>query len=134
MLTADSDIDIVIVTQNHRLRITRLCSLGVFWIAGLKRSLRNSTKKVCLSFTLEERATNLYPISLKHDIYLAYRVAHLVPIYQKTKKNTGGSLMKNNIKRVQSYLPNIRPEQMIFLGNKITYGRSQIRKQIEKIL
>ena len=88
------------------MRTARFFSTLYTIILGLKRLGRKKKKKWCLSFWLTEKSTNLYPISLPNiDIYLIYRIAHLVPIYSQ-KKEEKDMLIQTNKKRLKNFLPN----------------------------
>lgn len=125
----DSDIDIFIVTQKRALRRARFRSVLLFRITGLKRSARNKRRKFCLSFYVSEDNQNLYNISLdKTDIYLAYWIAHLVPIYEETEGNA--NIYKHNT-RIRGILPNIPIGQNIFLDIPCTSSKTKFKKIIE---
>ncbi|MEI6426571.1 MAG: hypothetical protein WCO66_04435 [Candidatus Absconditabacteria bacterium] len=125
----DSDIDVFIVCKDKTLRRSRFWSVMIFRITGLKRSIRNKKKKFCLSFYVTENHQNLYNISLpKTDIYLAYWIAHLVPIYEETAGNA--DIYKHNT-RIQSLLPNISTQQNIFLNIPCISGNSKFKKILE---
>lgn len=127
----DSDIDIFIVTKKKCLRRARFASVFFFRILGLKRSITNKKKKFCLSFYVTEDKQNLYNISLPNtDIYLAYWIAHLVPLYEAKPNNA--KIYKHNT-RIQSILANIETEQAIFLNITKTEGESKVKKIIEWI-
>jgi len=129
-LHKNSDIDLFIITKKNAIRRARFFSVLFFSILWLKRSLNKKTKKFCLSFYVSEEAQNLYNISLAQtDIYLAYRIAHLVPLYEE-KKNTSNQIYKKN-KRITIFLKNLPLQQNIFLGKKIITGNSKIKKIIE---
>jgi hypothetical protein len=126
----DSDIDIFIVTKKKALRRARFSSVLFFWIFGLKRSITNKKKKFCLSFYVTEDQQNLYNISLHNtDIYLAYWIAHLIPIYQSSSNNT---LVYKHNTRISSILPNISPKQNIFLDIPLTEGDNKVKKVLER--
>ncbi|AHB41271.1 hypothetical protein P148_SR1C00001G0478 [candidate division SR1 bacterium RAAC1_SR1_1] len=128
-----SDIDLFIITQKKCLRRARLASAIIFFVLGLKRSKGNTNKKYCLSFYITEEAQNLYTISLENtDIYLAYRLAHLVPIYQDTiEKKT---IYEQN-QRLFSLLPNLpKDHHSINLGLPIYHGNTKIKTIIEKYI
>lgn len=141
-ISENSDIDLCIITKRGAMRRARLISLFVFWILGIKRSATNKKKKFCLSFYIDENHQNLYSISLAQvDIYLAYRIAHLVPLYQeekkreeKTEKNKKNENMREANSWINSILPNIPQQQTIFLDFETSHGRSRIKEKIENIV
>lgn len=114
-LKEDSDIDIFIITKNDAIRRARFFSALFFKILWLKRSLKNKKQKYCLSFYITDDNKNLYPIILpnKTDIYLAYWLAHLVPLYHEDE------IAKNIYEYnpwFKSYLPNHLQEYLINIG------------------
>lgn len=131
-LKSDSDIDIFIITKKNSIWRARFFSVLYFSFLWLKRSLTNKKGKFCLTFYITENHKNLYPIILKDkaDIYLAYRLAHLVPLYQETKENN--SLYKEN-PRFKSYLPNHPQRHCIDLWCKTYYWTTKSKIIIEKI-
>ena len=82
--------------------------------------MTDKKQKFCLSFYVTEDNQNLYPIMIdKTDIYLSYRLAHLVPLYQNNNKNETkdskhNSIYENN-KRLESLMPNHPQEHCISL-------------------
>ena len=88
-LKEDSDIDIFIITKKSKLRRARFFSELYFTILWQKRFKNNKKQKFCLSFYTREDNINLYPIMIKNksDIYLWYRLAHLIPLYQEEKND-----------------------------------------------
>ncbi len=128
-----SDIDLFIVTKEKCLRRTRLISVFIFFILWLKRSKNNKNKKYCLSFYITENVKNLYMISLANtDIYLAYWLAHLVPIYTD-------NINKKNIyeynSRLFTILPNLpKDKHLIDIWIKTYTGNTYIKNNIEKYI
>ena len=87
-LKNESDIDIFIITKKNKLRRARFFSFLFFILTWLKRNKTNKKQKFCLSFYVSEDNKNLYPIMInKSDVYLGYRLAHLVPLYQENPNN-----------------------------------------------
>ncbi|HMT01048.1 MAG TPA: hypothetical protein PKD96_01260 [Candidatus Absconditabacterales bacterium] len=130
-LTEKSDIDLFIITNQKRIWQCRFRSVFLFRIAGLKRSKKNKTKKVCLSFYVTSDNTNLYPIKLANsDIYLTYWLAHLIPIYT-TKPDEINKIRESN-KRLHHYLPNHPLHQTIFADIELIKNNYKITKRYEK--
>ena len=116
-LDENSDIDIFIIAEPWRIRTVKFRSMILFTLKWAKRFWKKSRKKICLSFFITSDAQNLYPISLPSlDIYLAYRIAHLVLIYQPDEE-INNSFFENN-KRVKWILPNYQEKQIISLWIK----------------
>ena len=89
----------------------------LFTLKWAKRFRNKTRKKICLSFFITSDSQNLYPISLPSlDIYLAYRIAHLILIYQPDEE-VNNSFFESN-KRVKWILPNYQEKQTISLWIK----------------
>lgn len=131
-LKKDSDIDIFIIAKKNALRRCRFFSALFFKILWLKRSIKNKKLKFCLSFYVTDDNKNLYPIILPNrtDIYLAYRLAHIVPLYSESK-NTKNLYSHNE--RFKSYLPNHTLEYSINIGNDNFYWSTKIKKLFESV-
>ena len=113
-LDKNSDIDLFIIAEPGRIRTVKFRSMILFTLKWAKRFWKKTRKKICLSFFITSDSQNLYPISLPSlDIYLAYRIAHLVLIYQPDKE-IDNSLFENN-KWVKWILPNFQEKQTISL-------------------
>ena len=113
-LDENSDIDLFIVTEPGRIRTVKFRSMLLFTLKWAKRFWKKIRKKICLSFFITSDYQNLYPISLSSlDIYLAYRIAHLVLIYQPDE-NENNSFFESN-KWVKWILPNYQEKQVISL-------------------
>lgn len=122
-----SDIDLFIITYKDRIRTVRLRTLMLFSILRIKRGIK-TIKKFCLSFYITPEALNLYPIKIREkDVYLAYRIAHLVPLYTE-KEESIDIIRDKNKHRLQQYLPNHPMKQTIKLGNKIHKGINKNKK------
>lgn len=128
-----SDIDLFIVAKKWCLRRARLLSAIIFFILWLKRSKTKIDKKYCLSFYITENAQNLYSISIPNtDIYLAYRLAHLVPLYQEIEGKE--TIYKDN-PRLFSLLPNLPKEyHTINLGLPVYHGNTSTKIKLEKYI
>ena len=113
-LDKNSDIDVFIIAEPWRIWTVKFWSMILFTLKWAKRIWKRSRKKICLSFFITSDSQNLYPISLPTlDIYLAYRIAHLVLIYQPDEE-VNNSFFENN-KRVKWILPNYQEKQTISL-------------------
>jgi len=116
-LDKNSDIDLFIIAKPRRIRTVKFRSMILFTLKWAKRFWKKSRKKICLSFFITSDTQNLYPISLRSlDIYLAYRIAHLVLIYQPNKE-VNNSFFESN-KRVKWILPNYQERQTISIWIK----------------
>lgn len=130
-ISENSDIDLFIVSSRNTLRRARLWSAIIFRILWIKRSMTNKKKKFCLSFYVTEDHQNLYNISLPNtDVYLAYRIAHLIPIYEEQIWNA--NMYKQNT-RISSILPNFKEQQQIFLDIPCVSGKTKYKQFLENI-
>lgn len=131
-LHKESDIDLCIITKEKSLRRARLSSAIVFFLLWLKRNKKNKAKKYCLSFYIDERYTNLYNITLPEtDIYLAYWLAHLIPLYQE--KGVTSTIIEKN-QRIFPILPNITKRHIINIWLPIYTGKSKNKIILEKYI
>ena len=128
----DSDIDIFIVAKKNSIRRARFFSAIFFKLAWIKRTLTDKKEKFCLSFYVTQDHTNLQNILLKDtlDIYLIYRLAHLVPLYQEIENNNW--IFTAN-PRFSKYLPNHPQKYCINIWNKKFTWNRKIKKILEFI-
>lgn len=116
-LDDNSDIDLFIIAEPGRIRTVKFRSMILFTLKWAKRFWKKIRKKICLSFFITSNSQNLYAISLPTlDIYLAYRIAHLVLIYQPNEE-INNSFFESN-KWVKWILPNYQEKQTISLWIK----------------
>ena len=116
-LDKNSDIDLFIIAEPWRIRTVKFRSMILFTLKWAKRFWKKTRKKICLSFFITSDSQNLYPISLHSlDIYLAYRIAHLVLVYQPDEE-INNSFFKSN-KWIKWILPNYQEKQTISLWIK----------------
>ena len=131
-LDKNSDIDLFIITEPWRIRTVKFRSMILFTLKWAKRFWRKSRKKICLSFFITSDTQNLYPISLPSlDIYLAYRIAHLVLIYQPNEE-FNNSFFENN-KWVKWILPNYQEKQTISLWIKPFTWNTKFKDTMETL-
>lgn len=132
-INSNSDIDICIVTYTNRIRTVRLWTLIIFSLLGIKRGRKSIRKKFCLSFYLTADTLNLYPIKIaEEDIYLIYRIAHLVPLYTEEENST--TIIRDRNKHwLQTYLPNHPMKDTIQIGNQVYKGINKTKKILNKI-
>ncbi len=77
-----SDIDVFIIIRPGRLWITRAMTTLILGAMRLRRTKTMVHNRICLSFYITEHHINLVDIvSGEPDIYLAYWIDQLVPIY-----------------------------------------------------
>ncbi len=90
----DSDIDLFIVTEQNRMWLVRVLITGIFQILGVRRHGKKVAKRFCLSFFCTTEWMDFNTFRLDHDIYLAYWIYYLKPIFDKN--NTYEELRKLN--------------------------------------
>jgi hypothetical protein len=76
-----SDIDVLVIVRDKRLWLTRLLVTIVLSLAGLRRHGNSIRDRVCLSFYLTPAAFHLSAIAIPQDVYLAYWLRTLVPLF-----------------------------------------------------
>lgn len=131
-LHKESDIDLFIIAQPHRIWSAKFWAMLFFFFTGLKRSLKGKAKKFCLSFFITSDHQNLYALSLSNlDIYLCYWIQHLVPLYQADLAKPPQMYKKN--KRVKGVLPNYPEKQSIFLDSQIFTWSTKFKAFMEWI-
>ena len=131
-LDENSDIDVFIIAEPWRIRTVKFRSMILFTLKWAKRFWKKSRKKICLSFFITSDQQNLYPISLPSlDIYLAYRIAHLVLIYQPDEE-VNNSFFESN-KWVKWILPNYQEKQVISLWINPFHWNTKFKDIIETI-
>ncbi len=131
-LYKDSDIDLFIIAKPGRIRTVKFRSMILFTLKWAKRFWKKTRKKICLSFFITSDSQNLYPISLPSlDIYLAYRIAHLVLIYQPDEE-INNSFFESN-KWVKWILPNYQEKQTISLWIEPIRWNTKFKNIIESL-
>lgn len=98
-----SDIDLFIVTDPKRLFTARLLVTTLLQSAGLRRHGKKVANRMCLSFWATTEHLDLSDIAFDpYDIYLAYWVAGLQPVFDR--EGTYREFLKAN-RWVGSYVP-----------------------------
>ncbi len=77
----NSDIDLFIVTQKDRIMIARTFTTLLFHLLGIRRHGNLVKDRFCLSFYINRDFSNLSDLILEDDIYFAYWILALYPIY-----------------------------------------------------
>lgn len=97
----DDDIDLLIITSPNRVWLTRLLSALVLDLFKVRRKRHDSCEKdkLCLNMYLSQDKLEFE----KKDVYTAYELTLLKPIY--SKEDTYDNLLLEN-SWVNSYLPN----------------------------
>ncbi len=126
-----SDIDLFIIISENKLHIWRLIAKLIFKL--LKIEWNHQANKFCTGFWITTNATDLYPISIYPiDLYLAYWIAHLQPIYWRNIEILE-KVFKDNI-WVKQIISNydFQPQNIIWV--KTIIWESIVKKFLEKCL
>ena len=119
----NSDIDLFIVTKNNRIFLAKLfiwIFFKLFWVYWTHQK-----NKFCIWFYVTKSSTDLYPISISPiDLYLAYWIAHLQPIYSES---WNFYIFKENL-WVKEIIPNYNFSYKKILNTDITYWKWIIKK------
>ncbi len=100
----ESDIDVLIVIKDDHLWVTRILITVLLSLFKLKRTKNKVHNKICLSFYITYNNSNFAELEIsKPDIYLAYWIDQLVPIYDD---NNYLELLFNDNTWVHKKLPN----------------------------
>lgn len=76
----ESDIDLFVVTDPHRMWLVRLVMTFLFQILGVRRYGKHVAGRMCLSFYATTNAIDLEKISIENDVYLAHWCETIKPI------------------------------------------------------
>jgi len=80
-----SDIDVLIVTKDKHIWVCRFLITVLLFLFRLRRTTTKIDNKICLSFYITQSAIDFNGIQLtKPDIYLAYWIDQLIPLYDPT--------------------------------------------------
>ncbi len=99
----DSDIDLAIITTNHRIWTARFFSAAIMKLLGKRPTAHNRKNKICLSFFITEENLNLEKLAYEKDIHFIYWLNQFLPIYV-TKDLDKKFFQTNNW--TKKYLPN----------------------------
>lgn len=109
----DSDIDLFIITEHGRIWLTRFFVVAPLRALRLRPRLKrfgdareNRKDKIDASFYITDTDFDLRSIAIPDDIYLAYWINTIVPIYNKNQ--TYEKFIQRN-SWTQSYVPNEIP-------------------------
>lgn len=80
---ADSDIDLFIITSVNRLWIVRTLVLLMATFLGVRAKPGDEAGKFCFPFFMTDKNLNLREIAIENDVYLAYWIHTLKPIYNQ---------------------------------------------------
>ena len=126
----NSDIDLFFILENNRLHIWRLFVKLVFKI--LKIEWNHQKNKFCTGFWITQQASDLYPISIfPIDLYLAYWIAHLQPIYGSNQEEIQRIYQENFW--VKQIIPAYNWQNQNIINIEPIIGENWIKKILEKI-
>lgn len=77
----DSDIDLFIITAPNRIWIVRTLILGIATILKVRAKPGDEAGKFCFPFFMTEEHLSLKEVAIENDIYLAYWIMTLKPIF-----------------------------------------------------
>lgn len=80
-LKESSDMDVFIVVRKERIWVARILCTFALSVFGLRRKHGAHQDHVCLSFYVTDNHLNLQDIAIQEDIYLAYWVKTLLPVF-----------------------------------------------------
>lgn len=102
----DGDIDLLVITANNRLFVTRTILTAWLWLAGKWRHGQKIKNRFCLSFYLTENNLDLSKLKTRpDDIYLIYWIKWFKPIWCTDQKTAHRFVQKNTW--IKQYLKNI---------------------------
>lgn len=128
---ATSDIDLLFIVKEWYIRRARLASTLLTRRAGRKRSYKNKAGKCDCIFYITPSHYNLSSIKEREeDVYLAYRIAHLVPIVSYNPTTINNIYSQN--KRIHKIIPNHPLKPTISLGLPLYTQKTKKHKIIEK--
>ncbi len=91
-----SDIDLLIVTKNNSLWITRVLISLIFQILGVRKTSKKHSWRFCLSFFCTTNWMNFWNFAIKDDIYLYFWIVYFKPILDYN--NTYNKFIETNQK------------------------------------
>ncbi|MBI4039456.1 hypothetical protein HY388_01350 [Candidatus Daviesbacteria bacterium] len=96
----DDDIDLMVITSNGTLWITRLLVTLLVVVIGKKRFPQQQKvgDKICLNMYIDESALDMGP----HDLFIAHEIVQMVPMVDK--RGTYQKFMQANL-WIRSFLP-----------------------------
>lgn len=77
----DSDIDVLIITKVNRIFMARLFTTVILHVLRLRRHGKKVSGRFCLSFYANEAFLDFSDLLIDNDIYFAYWLLALYPIY-----------------------------------------------------
>ncbi|MFZ1721092.1 MAG: hypothetical protein WAU07_01155 [Microgenomates group bacterium] len=127
------DIDFMIVTDPHRLWLTRVWVSGLAQIQGKRRSWkREDQNSWCFNLWLSSDQLKM-PTSL-HTVYGAYEVCQAEWVYMRPKSGVGVSFLKEN-HWARWYVPHLYAKKLVdvgrFIENQLFKQKLSLRQKVE---
>ena len=124
----NSDIDLFIVCKNNRIFLAKLfvwLFFKIFWMWW-----NHQKDKFCCGFFVSKQAQDLYPLSIYPiDLYLAYWIAHLQPLYSETWIK---EIYKENL-WIKQIIPNYQLKEKKILNTDFSTWKGIFKIILEKI-
>jgi hypothetical protein len=127
----NTDIDLFIICAKWHIWQAKLWGSLIPLLFGLRRTTQDKKMKICQWFWITENHLDLYPISIWLDIYLAYWIAHLQPLYIEDDANINNIFQKNTW--VKEIIPNYSLTYKPILQLNLTTWKGRYKKFIEFI-
>jgi len=128
-VTEDSDIDVLIVVKRGRIFLTRALITLTLSLFALRRTKKKIKNKICLSFYITDDNLNLEKIALPEDIYLAYWLDQLIPVYDPD--NLHRAILQAN-QWMRKFLP--KAGQSYEVLSRWHVGEGSVAKKVKKVL
>lgn len=127
----NSDIDLFIVTETDRMFLAKLFVWLFFKV--FKMYWTHEKGKFCTGFWVTDINLDLYPITIYPlDLYLAYWIAHLQPLYSENQETTNNIFQENMW--VKQIIPRFNWKPKKILEITFTHGRWIIKKTLETLV
>lgn len=123
----ESDIDVLIVTKVNRIFIARLFTTVILHFLRLRRHGNRVRGRFCLSFYVNEAFLDFSDLLIDNDIYFAYWLLALRPIYGDI--SIYENIQSENQNWMKSFFAEKRTGKFELINNK-----SYIKNVIEKFL
>ncbi|MCF6276232.1 MAG: hypothetical protein L3J07_00090 [Candidatus Magasanikbacteria bacterium] len=128
-----SDIDLFIIIKHGRIWLSRFLVIVLFILLRLRITKKKMSNKFCLSFFITDKNLDLSRVSIPgDDIYLAYWISHLIPVYDPD--NFLKRIIKENgwVKNILRHFGRARSVGMSWNVNRLKRGFGFV-KFFEKI-
>lgn len=118
----DSDIDFFIIAAANRVWLVRFFTNFLLKLWRLRTYGKKKRDKICLSFFVDEKHLNLFPLcAVREDIHFIYWLHQMIPLYDP--KNLYGIFLGAN-RWTEEYVPNIKRRSGSKYLNSLPEGRA----------